>query len=183
MRSSVPSGFIIFSNFVFYVAILIGAGLHIVLDKHKDARTPRRIVELVLLYVLVIGVGLQSLYAFMGHVFFADETARQIGWPTGNPFQFEVAIANLAIGVLGILCVWIRGTFWYATGIVYAIWILGDFYGHVYQAVVHGNYAPANLGLFIYCVVVFAFIVLGLLVAYHILNQRTQARSAESFPV
>src|ERR671938_1116165 len=142
MRSSVPSGFIIFSNFVFYVAILIGAGLHIALDKHKDARTPRRIVELFLLYVLVIGVGLQGLYAFMGHVFFADETARQIGWPAGNPFQFEVAIADLVFGILGILCIWIRGTFWYAAGLAGVLFGLGAAYGHIVQMVVYGDYAP-----------------------------------------
>ena len=39
----------------------------------------------------------------MGHTFAADEVAESIGWPTGNPFQTEVAVANLAIGTLGIL--------------------------------------------------------------------------------
>jgi hypothetical protein len=37
--------------------------------------------------------------------------AREIGWPPGNPFQTEVAIANLAAGTLGILYFWIRGNF------------------------------------------------------------------------
>jgi len=70
------------------------------------------VVESFLLWFLVILVGLGSLYAFMGHAFAADEVARSIGWPTGNPFQFEAALHDLAIGILGVLCFWLRGDFW-----------------------------------------------------------------------
>lgn len=27
----------------------------------------------------------------------ADEIAKEIGWPTGSPFQFEVSMTNLAL--------------------------------------------------------------------------------------
>jgi Family of unknown function (DUF6790) len=60
-----------------------------------------RVVESFLLWFLVIVVGFGSLYAFVGHAFVADDVARSIGWPTGSPFQFEVALHNLAIGVWG----------------------------------------------------------------------------------
>ncbi len=40
---------------------------------------------------------------FVMHNFFADEMARSIGWPVGNPFQIEVAFFNLAVGILGAL--------------------------------------------------------------------------------
>src|SRR3954453_7078522 len=42
----------------------------------------------------------------LAHTVWADSTAVSIDWPTGNPFQTEVAVANLAIGVPGILCYW-----------------------------------------------------------------------------
>jgi Family of unknown function (DUF6790) len=29
--------------------------------------------------------------------------AESIGWPAGNPFQLEVGVANLAVGILGIV--------------------------------------------------------------------------------
>ena len=73
------------------------------------------VVESFLLWLLVIVVGVGSLYAFMGHTFAADDVARSIGWPPGSPFQFEVALHDLAIGVLGVLSFWLRGDFWIAT--------------------------------------------------------------------
>ncbi len=108
---------------VFFVIALVGAGIHLALD--KQPRTGKRIVEIFLLWVLVICVGVNGLFAFYGHAFRADETARAIGWPTGSPFQFEIAITNLVLGILGILRIWIRGTFWYATGFAQAIFGLG----------------------------------------------------------
>ena len=49
------------------------------------------------------------MFGFIGHTAFADRTAAYIGWLADNPFQTEVAVANLAIGVLGILCYWVQG--------------------------------------------------------------------------
>src|SRR5262249_51982096 len=40
---------------------------------------------------------------FIPRVFFPDQTARSIGWPTGSPFQFEVGLHDGAWGVLGFL--------------------------------------------------------------------------------
>src|SRR5215216_4271824 len=53
--------------------------------------------------------------AFIGHTVFASSTAASIGWPAGNPFQTEVAVANLAVGCLGVLCYWLKDNFWVAT--------------------------------------------------------------------
>ncbi len=41
--------------------------------------------------------------------------AASIGWPAGSPFQFEVGIANLSFGILGILCLKFMDNFWTAT--------------------------------------------------------------------
>ena len=60
------------------------------------------IVESFLLWFLVIVVGFGSLYAFVGHAF-VTHVAWSIGWPTGSPFQFEVALHNLATGASGVL--------------------------------------------------------------------------------
>src|SRR5262249_5635729 len=137
---------------VFFVIALVGAGIHLTLD--KQPRTGKRIVEVILLWVLVICVGVNGLFAFYGHAFLADETARAIGWPTGSPFQFEIAITNLTLGILGILCIWIRGTFWYATGLAQAIFGLGAAYGHIVQMVVFKDFAPENSGFFLYSEIV-----------------------------
>ena len=34
---------------------------------------------------------------------------------TGGPFEFQVALHNLTLGTLGLLCFWVRGTFGSAT--------------------------------------------------------------------
>lgn len=103
-------------------------------------------VEVLLSYIIFFNIGIMGLIGFIMHVFFADETARAIGWPTGSPFQFEMGIANLTFGILGILAYWIRGNFWTATILGVSILMLGCFVGHVYQYYTHGNLAPYNIG-------------------------------------
>ena len=88
-----------------------------------------RCVEVLLLYLLVVFVGVGGLIGFLGHTFMAREIAVKIGWQP-SPFQFEVAVANLAFGVLGIMCIWQRRGSWTATGIGYGICLLGSAYGH-----------------------------------------------------
>ncbi len=111
----------------------------------KEPRTRPRVIRILLLYALVIGVGVIGLpLGFVPHVFFADETARMIGWPPGSPFQFEVGVHDGAWGVLGFLCIWIGGRFWLATGLGWALFMLGATYGHIHQMVEHDNYAPYN---------------------------------------
>jgi Family of unknown function (DUF6790) len=65
------------------------------------------VIRIVLRYVFLFMVGLSGLVAFAGHIFFSDEVASQIGWPSGSPFQSEVAIANLAFAVLGTCSFWL----------------------------------------------------------------------------
>jgi hypothetical protein len=52
-------------------------------------------------YSFVFPVGLLSLWAATGHIFFPAQAAAAIGWQT-SPFQFEVGVANLGIGLAGL---------------------------------------------------------------------------------
>ena len=58
-----------------------------------------------------------ALVAFVSLALLPSQIATQIGFPPGNPFQFEVACANLAFGVLSLLGIRYRGEFWNATAI------------------------------------------------------------------
>ena len=91
--------------------------------KNRKELSRLKVVETILFYILFINVGLSGLLAFYGHAFMADKVAATIGWAPGSPFQFEVAVANLAFGVLGVLCIRFRDGFWLATGIGYAIFL------------------------------------------------------------
>ena len=130
--------------YLYVAAFIIGAGVHLALA--PKPRSAHRVVEIILLYLLVVFVGVGGLMAAYAHTFRAAETARYIGWPPGSPFQFEIAMANLAMGVLGLLCIWRREAFWLATGLASATFGFGVAYGHVVQMMRHGNYAPGNVG-------------------------------------
>lgn len=116
---------------------------HLALSKAPITRV--RVIRLLLLYALVLDVGVIGLpLGFIPHVFFPDQTARMIGWPPGSPFQFEVGVHDGAWGVLGFLCIRIRGAFWLATGLGWSLFMLGATYGHVMQTIRAGDYAPYN---------------------------------------
>lgn len=119
-----------------------------------------------LLSLLVISVGIASLIGFIGHIFFADRVAIDIGWATGSPFQQEVGFANLAIGILGITCIWLRGKYWVATVIAATIFLWGAAYGHIMDIIVHSNYASGNAGGALYNDLLVPLIAIALLIAY-----------------
>jgi hypothetical protein len=145
------------------LGLIVGA-VNVYLD--KQPRTKGRVAEIFLLWFLVITVGLASVSAFIGHTVFADATAQSIGWPAGNPFQSEVAVANLAVGILGILCYWMRGNFWIATVIGFSVWWLGDAVVHIRSIVVEANYAPNNAGVTFYLDILVPVMLITLLVYY-----------------
>jgi len=124
-----------------------------------------RIVEIFLLSFLVISVGIGGIWAFIGHAFLPAQVAANIGWPV-SPFQLEVAFANLAIGVLGILCYWIRDNFWTATVISSSIFLLGDAYGHIVNIVLFANNASGNSGSVLYMDIFGPIILIALLIIY-----------------
>ena len=156
--------------FFLVLGLVVGA-VHLYLD--KQPRTKGRVAEIFLLWLLVITVGIQGVFAFIGHTVFADATAASIGWPAGNPFQSEVAVANLSVGVLGILCYWMRGSFWNATAIGFAVWWLGDAVVHIRSIVVDANYAPDNAGVTFYLDILVPVILIALLAYYlHVKNRQ-----------
>ncbi len=150
----------------------------------RQPRTKGRVAQILLLWLLVITVGIQGIFAFIGHTVFADATAASIGWPAGNPFQSEVAVANLTIGTLGILCYWLRGNFWVATVIGFFVWWLGDAVVHITSIVVSGNYAPNNAGVTFYLDILVPVILMALLVYYlHVNSQGEHERSHSGRPM
>jgi len=148
-----------------YVPVsVIAALVYLLID--KQPRTRHRVIGVFLLSFLVISVGIASLVGFVGHAFLADRVAAEIGWATGSPFQQEVAFANLAVGFLGITCIWLRGNYWIATVIVATIFLWGAAYGHVMDIVMHGNYAPGNAGGALYNDILVPLTTIVLLAAY-----------------
>ena len=129
---------------IFPLLTLVVVLIHLLITSAYRAGWPA-IARIVLRDALVISVGVEGLFGFYGHAFMSAEISRSIGWAP-SPFEFEVAMANLAIGTLGILCWWFEGTFWLATIVATSVWLWGDAVGHIRQIVVAHNYAPNNAG-------------------------------------
>lgn len=106
--------------------------------------------ETFLSYILFLNMGIMGLLAAYAHVFMGSETAKSIGWEAGSPFQFEIGMANLAFGVLGILSYWFRGSFWDASIIGWCVLFFGCFVGHVINYYTENNTAPYNIGPYIW---------------------------------
>lgn len=132
---------------IFYsylVIFLLSAGLHLILTRKN--LSPQRLVELLLLHLLVVFGGIGGLMNAYAHTWRAAQTAALIGWPAGSPFQFEVAMANLGVGVLGVLCIWLRGKFWTATVFMMTTFLWGAAYQHIKLMAAQHNFAPDNAG-------------------------------------
>ena len=166
---------------VFIIVGLIVAAVHIYRD--RQPRTRKRVAEILLLWFLVVPAGMGGVFAFIGHTVFAAQTAASIGWPAGNPFQTEVAVADLALGVLGILCYWIRGNFWVAAVLSTSIFLLGAAVVHIQQIVVAQNYSPDNAGTILYTDVLLPLILIALLSYYEYSGRRERVSPAREQPL
>lgn len=167
---------------IVYVAILVlgvvAFLIHLFLS--KEPKTPLRVVELFLLYQLVFSVGLTSFLAFFGLTFMTDYVALFSGWPP-CPFEKLLGNVNLAFGVLGILCIWIRGNFWLATILGLSIWLLGDGVIHIIDMVNNHNYAPGNIGVTLYTDIIVPIILLITYAIYAHLKNKEPFSSNRGF--
>jgi hypothetical protein len=86
-----------------------------------------------------------GLWAALGHIVFPARVAQAIGWPT-SPFQFEVGVANLGIGLAGLYAAFRSFEARLATNLVLACFLIGAGVGHLRDIVTAGNFAPGNAG-------------------------------------
>jgi hypothetical protein len=96
-------------------------------------------------WMLLVSLGLQSLWGFLGHTFVAEPVARSIGWET-SPFQFEVGLANLGIGVSAIAAVWLGEPAAWAMFAVSACFLWGAAFGHIRDMRREKNFSINNAG-------------------------------------
>ncbi|CAA0101406.1 Uncharacterised protein [Starkeya nomas] len=121
------------------------------------------VVDQLLRYILLFPVGVMGLWAFLGHVFFAEQAAASIGWAP-SPFQFEVGMANLGIGLAGVIGAFLRSPgFRAAVGVVAFGFLGGAGVGHLVQIAETGNMAAGNAGPILYTDFINPLAVLGLL--------------------
>ncbi len=99
--------------------------------------------------LFVLAVGVSGFWGAYWHGLHPAETAAFIGWKP-SPFQWEVAMANLAMGVCGLLCWRASRSFRLATAVMVVCFLWGAAVGHVRQMIEAGNFAPGNAGAIFY---------------------------------
>lgn len=119
--------------------------------------------ERLLAWTLLLPIGVTGLWAGIYHVFFPEIAARYIGWQA-SPFQFEVGMADLAIGATACLAFWGDLNFKAAAVTAASIFLLGDAVGHIRQMVSAGNFAPGNAGVPFYTDIICPLLAITLVV-------------------
>lgn len=112
-----------------------------------DASTPggdlgRDLLENSVLWM----IGVQGWMTGCGHMFFGEPIAESIGWPPKTPWQWEVGLASLATGVLGVIASGFGDEFTLATIIAFSVFYLGAAVGHVREMVTRRNFKAGNAG-------------------------------------
>ncbi len=114
-------------------------------------------------WILLLPIGVAGLWAGVYHVFFPEIAASHIGWQP-SPFQFEVGMADLAIGITACVAFWSDLNFKAATVSVASIFLLGDAVGHVREMMVAGNFAPGNAGVPFYMDIICPLLAISLVI-------------------
>lgn len=154
---------------ILFVIVLCAAIINILLD--RKGRTGKTIIEVFLFYFLVLFVGIGGILGFVGHAFLSDNAARALGLPVGGAFQFGVAMADLAFGLLGLMCIWMKGGFWTATGIGSSVFFLGVAYTYAKHALIYKDVAAFQVyPLFYVGDILVPLVVLALIVAYNVME-------------
>ena len=138
--------------------VLFALAVIIALSRRNDSLTER-----LLAWILLLPVGVTGLWAGISHVFFPAVAAAHIGWQV-SPFQFEVGMADLAIGVTACAAFWRDPNFKMAAVSAASIFLLGDAVGHVRQMLAAGNFAPGNAGVPFYMDIICPLLAIGLVV-------------------
>ena len=155
---------------VLVLIALIGATIKVF--KKRGEKKASYVLRIYLLWLVAWCIGVGGFIGFAAHSLAADSIALYIGWLPGNPFQFEIAIANLAMGVLGLMCIWLDDQFWLATIISTTVFGWGAAYGHIRDIMINHNYAPGNAGAPLYMDLIAPAVFILLFIAYKVAKKR-----------
>jgi hypothetical protein len=134
-------------------AILFVAALAVAVLVKRPARFSTRLLD----WMLLLSVGVEESWAGLFHVFFPHIAAASIGWEV-SPFQFEIGVADIAIGVTAIRSFWSPLAFKAATIAYITLFYAGVAIGHVREAVTSANFSANNFGLLLLITIIKVFL-------------------------
>ena len=141
------------------VVTLVSIGVHLLATRGKNRQ--ETILELVNIYTIGLAGWFSISSGFFGHILYADEVARGIGWPTNSGFQMELAFAAIGIGLIGAAGFWVR-SFWIPFIIAKTTFMWGAGITHILHMIQHENFSPSNTGIVVYWDFILPVILIGL---------------------
>lgn len=145
------------------VVTLISIGIHHL--RTRNIARKESVIELLALY----GIGLSGWFGIMsgllGHIIYADEVAKSIGWATNSGFQLELAFASIGIGLIGFVGFW-KQAFWLPFIIAKTTFMWGAALTHILHVVEYGNFNPGNAGVVLYWDILLPIVLIAFYVIY-----------------
>jgi len=130
--------------------------------------------DIILLYYLVISVGIQGISTGLWQVLNPLLVAEFLQWLI-SPFLLELGMANIAFGILGIVCPWMDRGWRTATAIGFGAFLLLTGILHVVRLMQYG-YSYGDGGGFLLSDILIPFILLALVILtkepYKTMNSR-----------
>ncbi|WP_347568908.1 DUF6790 family protein [Pantoea sp. MQR6] len=102
--------------------------------------------ENLLSWLLLLSTGFTSLWAGLYHTVFPQTAAAFIGWQS-SPFQFEMGMSDIALGIVAVMSFWRTLEFKLAVVMFVTIEFAGLAYGHFHQITSAGDYQAGNVGV------------------------------------
>ncbi len=115
-----------------FILVLIFAGfvtgaIHLVVI--GGLREMTTICYVLLLHQYVVTFGLLGIIGMITNIIRAEENAKSLGWP-GGPFQIKYGFSQLGLGVMGVLCIWLKEGFWLGTLVSMYIYGVSGLWSH-----------------------------------------------------
>ncbi|MCR9086811.1 MAG: hypothetical protein NXH97_08710 [Rhodobacteraceae bacterium] len=96
-------------------------------------------------WMLVVSLGLNSLWAAFGHLAATERVAASIGWDP-SPFQIEIGFANLGIGMAAIVAAFMGAGAAVAITVMAACFLWGAAMVHTREMIEDKNFSINNAG-------------------------------------
>lgn len=151
-----------------FPAVMLVLALLIAAVNPKHQSVPGRFLA----WILLLPIGVTGLWSGAFHIFFPGMASADIGWQA-SPFEFEVGMADVAIGVTACAAFWQALSFKAAAVLVASVFLLGDAIGHIHQMLGAGNFSPGNAGVPFYTDIICPVVAIVLLIVE---SRRTSTR-------
>ena len=107
------------------VAVVLGSVIRLRSSAGNEPLTGRQIAETLLGWSLPLNVGVLEILWFVRYLLHKGSAPEGVGQPGADRTGSELAIAHLALGVMGLLAVRFRGMFWFATVVSQTVFLGG----------------------------------------------------------